>query len=61
LKIPHHLSSSSAEIVAATLKMDEIAKIFWKKKIHGAISFFDKVEVKLIWRCGWTTNAFQSF
>jgi hypothetical protein len=28
LKIPHHLSSSSAEIVAATLKMDEIAKIF---------------------------------
>ncbi|MCF6139742.1 ribonuclease R [Flavobacterium sp. K77] len=35
-----------AEIVAATLKMDEIAKIFRKKRMaDGAISF-DKVEVK---------------
>jgi ribonuclease R len=36
----------SAEIVAATLKMDELAKIFRKKRMNdGAISF-DKVEVK---------------
>ncbi|MGZ9677229.1 ribonuclease R [Flavobacterium sp. GNP001] len=35
-----------AEIIAATLKMDEIAKIFRKKRMaDGAISF-DKVEVK---------------
>ena len=36
----------SAEIVAATLKMDELAKIFRKKRMaEGAITF-DKVEVK---------------
>jgi ribonuclease R len=36
----------SAEIVAATLKMDELAKIFRRKRMNdGAISF-DKVEVK---------------
>ena len=36
----------TAEIVSATLKMDEIAKIFRKKRMaDGAISF-DKVEVK---------------
>ncbi|TDD78194.1 ribonuclease R [Flavobacterium caseinilyticum] len=36
----------SAEIVAATLKMDELAKIFRKRRMaEGAISF-DKVEVK---------------
>jgi C-terminal processing protease CtpA/Prc len=37
LKIPDHLSSSSAEIVAATLKMDEIAKILKKENTDGAI------------------------
>jgi ribonuclease R len=35
----------SAEIVAATLKMDELAKILEKRMADGAITF-DKVEVK---------------